>query len=78
MQSDDVIKEFGAVLGLKSQVVYGGTPKWEQKEALKKGVDCVVATPGRIKDLIDERACNLGSVNYLVLDEADRMLVSEG
>ena len=78
MQSDDVIKEFGAVLGLKSQVMYGGTPKWEQKEALKKGVDCVVATPGRIKDLIDERACNLGSVNYLVLDEADRMLVSEG
>lgn len=76
MQSDEVLKEFGAVAGLKSLVIYGGVPKWEQKESLKRGVDCVVATPGRIKDLINERACDLSSVEYLVLDEADRMLVS--
>jgi ATP-dependent RNA helicase DBP3 len=49
-------------------------PKYEQKDALKKGVDAVVATPGRIKDLINEGSCDLSKVSQLVLDEADRML----
>lgn len=74
MQSSDVIQEFGAVVGLKSLVVYGGVPKQSQSVALKKGVDCVVATPGRIKDLINDGACDLSAVEFLVLDEADRML----
>jgi len=74
MQSHVVIEEFGSLVKLTSLVVYGGVPKWEQKDALKKGVDCVVATPGRIKDLINEGACDLSKVSQLILDEADRML----
>ena len=74
MQSDQVLQEFGAVVGLKSLVVYGGVPKHTQTTELKKGVDCIVATPGRIKDLIQDGACKLIDIDYLVLDEADRML----
>lgn len=74
MQSHVVIEEFGSLVGLTSLVLYGGVPKYEQKDALKKGVDCVVATPGRIKDLINEGSCDLSKVSQLVLDEADRML----
>jgi len=74
MQSNVVIEEFGALVDLKSIVVYGGVPKHQQVSDLKKGVDCVVATPGRIKDLINEGACDLSRVSQLVLDEADRML----
>ncbi len=74
MQSHVVIEEFSSLLDLSALVVYGGVPKHVQKDALKKGVDCVVATPGRIKDLINEGACNLSKVSQLVLDEADRML----
>jgi ATP-dependent RNA helicase DBP3 len=74
MQSHVVLEEFGSLLSLKSLVVYGGVPKNEQKSALKRGVDCVVATPGRIKDLINEGDCVLSHVTQLVLDEADRML----
>lgn len=74
MQSDEVLREFGAVVGLKSLVVYGGVPKHVQLAELKRGVDCIVATPGRLKDLMQEGSCKLSDVEYLVLDEADRML----
>jgi ATP-dependent RNA helicase DBP3 len=75
MQSDDVLKQFGAVVKLNSLVIYGGVPKYTQTSQLKKGdVDCIVATPGRIKDLIQEGSCDLSGVEYLTLDEADRML----
>ena len=74
MQSHVVIEEFGALVNLKCLVVYGGVPKYQQTNELKKGVDCVVATPGRIKDLINEGACDLSRVSQLILDEADRML----
>jgi ATP-dependent RNA helicase DBP3 len=75
MQSDAVLQEFGAVAGLRSLVVYGGVPKYAQIAELKKmDVDCLVATPGRIKDLIDMGSCDLSKVQHLVLDEADRML----
>jgi ATP-dependent RNA helicase DBP3 len=75
MQSHVVLEEFGAVVGLGSLVVYGGVPKFSQISALKQGgVDCLVATPGRLKDLIEMGACNLSQIQYLVLDEADRML----
>jgi len=57
------------------QCVYGGVPKREQRQALKTiGVDMLVATPGRLQDLVEEESLDLGSVQYLVLDEADRML----
>ncbi|KAL7576300.1 hypothetical protein ACA910_018123 [Epithemia clementina (nom. ined.)] len=75
MQSDEVLQEFGAVVSLKSLVVYGGVPKHQQTSVLKRGqVDCLVATPGRLKDLIQEKSCMLDQVEFLVLDEADRML----
>lgn len=74
MQSHTVMEEFGALVNLSSLVVYGGVPKHTQKDALRKGVDCVIATPGRIKDLMNEGSCDLSKVTQLVLDEADRML----
>jgi len=74
MQSQKVLEEFGQVVGLTSTVIYGGVPKHTQKDILRKGVDCVVGTPGRLKDLINDGSCNLGQVCHLVLDEADRML----
>jgi ATP-dependent RNA helicase DBP3 len=74
MQSQVVLEDFGSVVNLKSVVIYGGVPKYEQKNVLRKGVDCIVATPGRLKDLINEGCCNLKKVSQLVLDEADRML----
>merc|ERR1712212_1198615 len=74
MQSQEVLEVAGKSCGVRSVCVYGGVPKWTQKEALKKGVEVVVATPGRLIDLINEGCCNLGDVSYLVLDEADRML----
>ena len=77
MQSETVLKEFGAVLGLETLCVYGGVPKYTQVSILKKGkVDCLVAPPGRLKDLIQEGSCDLSANEFLVLDEADRMLVS--
>ena len=74
MQSQKVLEEFGKVVNVTSAVIYGGVPKPPQKDALRRGVDCVVCTPGRLKDLVDEGVCDLGNVRHLVLDEADRML----
>jgi ATP-dependent RNA helicase DBP3 len=74
MQSQKVLEEFGKVVNVTSAVINGGVPKPPQKDALRKGVDCVVCTPGRLKDLVDEGVCDLGNVRHLVLDEADRML----
>jgi ATP-dependent RNA helicase DBP3 len=75
MQSAAVLDEFGAVVCLRSLTVYGGVPKHSQVASLKQGTpDCLVATPGRLKDLIQERSCLLHQIQYLVLDEADRML----
>lgn len=74
MQVETVLKEYGALVGLRSLVLYGGVPKYPQVAELKKGgVDCIVATPGRLKDLINEGSCDLSKVQHLVLDEADRM-----
>lgn len=60
--------------GISSICLYGGVGKDEQKRELRKGIDIVVATPGRLLDLVSEGALSLSSVGYLVLDEADRML----
>ena len=74
MQSQVVLEEAGKSCKVRSVCVYGGVPKWEQKQQLSKGVEVVVATPGRLIDLMGEGACDLSQVSYLVLDEADRML----
>ena len=74
MQSHEVIADFGTCVNFTSLVVYGGVPKHQQVASLRKTVDCVVATPGRLKDLINDGSCDLTEVSYLILDEADRML----
>ena len=54
--------------------VYGGAPKGPQARDLRGGVEIVIATPGRLIDMLESGVTNLGRVTYLVLDEADRML----
>ncbi len=66
--------EYGKHLELRVAKVQGGTPKSIQLGRLKKGVDFVVATPGRLQDFIRDKKVNLENVNTIVLDEADTML----
>ena len=58
---------------MKVTAVYGGAPMGRQIDALRRGVDIVVATPGRLIDLIERRVCSLAQVEVAVLDEADYM-----
>ncbi|CUS11627.1 unnamed protein product [Tuber aestivum] len=73
MQIYDSMERYSKEARLSTVCVYGGVPKDEQRSKLKKA-DIVVATPGRLNDLIDEGSADLSNVSYLVLDEADRML----
>jgi ATP-dependent RNA helicase RhlE len=74
VQIADSSKDYGALAGLKVQVIVGGTSVNKDRNKLHRGTDILVATPGRLLDLIDQKAFNLGSVEVLVLDEADQML----
>ena len=67
-------QKFGRALGIRSVCCYGGAPKWPQIAALSRGVECIIATPGRLNDLLEMKKANLSSIQYLVLDEADRMV----
>ncbi|HWA00081.1 MAG TPA: DEAD/DEAH box helicase [Caulobacterales bacterium] len=67
-------RAYGRFLGLSTTVVFGGTSMSKQVHALERGVDILVATPGRLLDLIGQRALKLDAVEILVLDEADHML----
>src|SRR5215470_7186339 len=73
-QVETAIRDFARFTDLRVAVVFGGVGYGAQREALKKGVDILVATPGRLLDLMQQGACRLDHVQYLVLDEADRML----
>ncbi|WP_328328627.1 MULTISPECIES: DEAD/DEAH box helicase [unclassified Streptomyces] len=73
MQVADALQPYGDVLGLKMKVVCGGTSMSNQIYALERGVDVLVATPGRLRDIINRGACSLSSVQVAVLDEADQM-----
>jgi ATP-dependent RNA helicase RhlE len=73
-QIADSFRTYGRYLRLSSAVVYGGMPIGKQERQLASGVDILVATPGRLLDLIDRRALSLADVEILVLDEADQML----
>ena len=66
--------KFGRAAGIRSLCCYGGSSKHPQIAALHRGVDCIIATPGRLNDLIEMRRCDLSTIQFLVLDEADRML----
>ncbi|PPR94482.1 hypothetical protein GOBAR_AA26182 [Gossypium barbadense] len=65
---------YGEVVGLTSCCLYGGAPYHTQEMKMKKGVDIVIGTPGRIKDHIERGNIHLGSLKFRVLDEADEML----
>ncbi|QNP64063.1 DEAD/DEAH box helicase [Streptomyces genisteinicus] len=73
MQVADALQPYGDVLGLKMKVVCGGTSMGNQIYALERGVDVLVATPGRLRDIINRGACSLEAVQVAVLDEADQM-----
>ncbi|XP_017081175.1 ATP-dependent RNA helicase DDX42 [Drosophila eugracilis] len=66
-------KKFGKVYNLNVVCCYGGGSKWEQSKALEQGAEIIVATPGRMIDMVKMKATNLRRVTFLVLDEADRM-----
>jgi ATP-dependent RNA helicase RhlE len=67
-------RAYGAGMPLSTAVVFGGVPIGPQRQKLARGIDILVATPGRLLDLIETRSLTLSSVQVLVLDEADRML----
>ncbi len=73
-QVEESVRTYGKYLPIKSTVVFGGVGIHPQINAIRQGVDILVATPGRLLDLIQQRAVDLSKVEILVLDEADRML----
>ena len=74
IQIDESFAAYGKFTGLRHTVIFGGVPQHSQVQILQKGVDILVATPGRLLDLIDQRYISLQHIRYFVLDEADRML----
>jgi ATP-dependent RNA helicase RhlE len=73
-QIGESFRVYGRHMGLRETVIFGGVKQGQQTQALRKGVDILVATPGRLLDLLNQRLLSLSKVEILVLDEADRML----
>jgi ATP-dependent RNA helicase RhlE len=73
-QVGESIRNYGRHTPIKIAVLFGGVGMQPQIEALRRGVDVVIATPGRLLDLLGQRQANLSAIEFLVLDEADRML----
>jgi ATP-dependent RNA helicase DDX5/DBP2 len=73
-QIQEECSRFGSSSGIKSVCVYGGVSKGPQARDLQRGVEIVIATPGRLIDFLENGTTNLRRVTYLVMDEADRML----
>ncbi len=73
-QMETAFRDFARFTDFKIGLVYGGVGYGKQLDMFKAGVDVLVATPGRLLDLIQQRHCSLSTVEYAVLDEADRML----
>jgi len=74
VQIEENVRAYAKHLPLRMATVFGGVSERPQLEALRSGVDLVVATPGRLIDLMGQRAANFSQLQFLVLDEADRML----
>ena len=74
LQILDSVKAYGQFLNLRSLAIVGGVSQKPQEEALKRGADILIATPGRLMDLANQKLADLEQVERLVLDEADRML----
>ncbi|MFW6227269.1 MAG: DEAD/DEAH box helicase [Bacteroidota bacterium] len=74
IQIEENFRNYGKYTGLRYALVYGGVSQNKQTQALHKGVDILIATPGRLLDLADQGHIKLNHIKYFVLDEADRML----
>ena len=74
LQINESFKAYGSYTGLKNTCIYGGISQNIQVKMIKRGVDILIATPGRLLDLINQRIISLRTIRYLVIDEADRML----
>jgi ATP-dependent RNA helicase RhlE len=74
IQIGESIRAYGAFLPIRHQVIFGGVSQHGQVEAIQRGVDILVATPGRLMDLMQQGYISLDNVRYFILDEADRML----
>lgn len=74
LQIEENFNAYAKYLPTKCLAIYGGVPQGKQVAALKKGIDVLIATPGRLLDLMQQRFVNLDKVEMLVLDEADHML----
>jgi ATP-dependent RNA helicase RhlE len=73
-QVETAMRDFARFTNLRSAVLYGGVGYGRQMDALRNGVDILIATPGRLLDHLERGTCRLDRIKYLVLDEADRML----
>src|SRR5437016_9671940 len=74
VQIDENVRAYAKHLPLRVATVFGGVGEQPQKAALNEGADIVIATPGRLLDLMGRRYGNFSTLQFLVLDEADRML----
>jgi len=74
IQIGESFTTYGKYTNVKNTVIFGGVPQGPQTNVLKRGIDVLVATPGRLLDLMDQGYISLQHVKYFVLDEADRML----
>ena len=74
IQINDSIRQYGKYIALKHTVIFGGVKQAPQVKLLNKGLDIIVATPGRLLDLINQGFTSLNKIEFFVLDEADRML----
>lgn len=74
IQLADSFSAYGKYTKIRNTVIFGGVSQAAQKDAIRRGVDVLVATPGRLLDLMDQGIISLKDIQYFVLDEADRML----
>jgi len=74
IQIGESFEKYGKYTGLRFTTVYGGVPQYQQVKSLQRGIDILIATPGRLLDLVSQRHVNLNRIEIFVLDEADRML----
>ena len=74
IQIGESFANYGKNTNLKYKVIFGGVSQHSQVESLRSGIDVLIATPGRLLDLMNQRHVNLNTIQFFVLDEADRML----
>ncbi|MFV0552167.1 MAG: DEAD/DEAH box helicase [Anaerorhabdus sp.] len=74
IQIEENFIEYAKYTNIKSAIVFGGVPQKSQEKAIRQGVDIVVATPGRLLDLMKQKIIHINEIEVFILDEADRML----